>query len=507
MSDINPNSDKEHIDNIDLLNVRNFPKFLKAVNFHPFRHIPDLNVEFKHPISVIAGTNRSGKSTILMALACSHLKFNKQDITNGKIRRHTWSDLMLFTNHDKQNEDWNYSISYKLGDKNVTKKGYRKHTTKKWGGIGKKEGQFDKIDVVFVDMDRILPARNFSKEILRRAKEGLLSDISENNQETISKHISYILEESFQLKKVVHHTNKDIFKYTNSNEYSSYNTASGEDVLLKIIIDIVEAEENSLILIDEIEIGLHPKVQKRLMQVIYNIARNDSKQFIITTHSPSILSSVPDKARIFIEKQHNSNFKVISSISINAALSKMDSESYPLVDIFCEDDTACLIIKKAISDIERAGEKNFANLINVIKMGSADKTYYCFMIHKETYDKKKIKTGYACILDGDMRCLKKHNSQDLQYPPEDCLHFIYSDFAPEKFLVDEYVKANRNTTLEYHIKNSDAHCLFDKMVENSLATNKQEAFEMCWDHFITTDDGQNYLKELKNFIINVITYF
>jgi predicted ATPase len=118
-------------------------------------------------------------------------------------------------------------------------------------------------------MDRILSARNFSRATYQQAKNGALSNFT-TNQQKINSYISYILEEKFELDKVIHHIDKDIYKYANSNEYSSYNAASGEEVLSKIIIDLVNAKNESLILIDEIEIGLHPKVQRRLMQVIYS---------------------------------------------------------------------------------------------------------------------------------------------------------------------------------------------------------------------------------------------
>ena len=72
--------------------------------------------------------------------------------------------------------------------------------------------------------------------------------------------------------------------------------------MTRIIIDIVEAKEKSLILIDEIEMGLHPKIQRRLMDVIRNISRKDQKQFIITSHSSIILDSTSLYSRIFIEK-------------------------------------------------------------------------------------------------------------------------------------------------------------------------------------------------------------
>ena len=134
------------------------------------------------------------------------------------------------------------------------------------------------------------------------AKKGILEKVSEKNINTIEQYLSYILEEKFTLNSLAKINDKDVFKYKNKYEYSSFNTATGEDVLTRIIIDIVEAKEKSLILIDEIEMGLHPKIQRRLMDVIRNISRKDQKQFIITSHSSIILDSTSLYSRIFIEK-------------------------------------------------------------------------------------------------------------------------------------------------------------------------------------------------------------
>ncbi|MBK7965746.1 MAG: ATP-binding protein [Bacteroidetes bacterium] len=193
-------------------------------------------------------------------------------------------------------------LLHKFGKKEETKRGQRKAATKKWNGIGKKETQFANRQVVFLDLDRISPARNFGRAIFNKSQKALVTNISALNIPRIEKYLSYVLEESSKLNKLASHLDKDIFKYSNSNEYSSYNAATGEEVLTKILIDVIEAPDHSLILIDEIEVGLHPKIQRRLIQALYNIARNDNKQFVLTSHSPSILSSLPDKARIFIEK-------------------------------------------------------------------------------------------------------------------------------------------------------------------------------------------------------------
>lgn len=501
--EINPNSDKDFVDQIDLTDVHNFPQFLKSIKLSPFRHITDLTLNFIHPISVIAGTNRSGKSTILMALACSHFEFKKRNVHNGLLERHTWSSIMQFTSQDKQKIDWTYYITYKLGNKEVIKRGQRKATTKKWNGIGKKETQFTSRQVIFLDLDRISPARNFGRAIFNKSQKALATNISSVNIPRIENYLSYVLEESFKLNKLASHLDKDIFKYSNSNEYSSYNAATGEEVLTKIIIDIIEAPNNSLILIDEIEVGLHPKIQRRLLHALYNIARNDNKQFVLTSHSPSILSSLPDKARIFIEKISDGNFKAIPNISVNAALSKMDSISYPLVDLYCEDSEAKKIIQKAISSIQVENSlTNFSDLINIIVSGSGDKTYNFFKCHQETYPNKRIKTGYACILDGDRRILKDKSGMPI-YPQEECLHFIYSNDSPEKFLVAHYLNQYPNSTLSYHLLNSNPHCLLDKMVENSISITKDEAFEVCWNHFLTTQNGVIYFNELKSFILKM----
>lgn len=393
---INPNADKDFIDKIDLAEEKNFPKFLKTIKLAPFRHITELTINFVHPISVIAGTNRSGKSTILMALACSHFEFIKRNVQNGKLERHTWSSMMQFTSHDTQNIDWTYYITYKYGAREETKRGQRNAITKKWNGIGKKEGQFTKRQVVFLDLDRISPARTFGRTIFNRAQtaHALTSVISAKNISLIEEYLSYILEETFSLRKIADHLDKDVFKYSNRNEYSSYNAATGEEVLAKIIIDVIEAPNQALILIDEVEVGLHPKVQRRLIQVLYNIARNDDKQFIITSHSPSILSSLPDKARIFIEKFSDADFRAIPNISVNAALSKMDSVSYPLIELFCEDSEAKKIIQKAISSIQSENSLiNLTDLINIIITGRGSNTYNVFSLIKKLIHIKEFGQG------------------------------------------------------------------------------------------------------------------
>lgn len=504
MPNINPNADRNYLETLNINNENNFPLFLKSIKFEPFRHIPSLELNFIHPISVITGTNRIGKTTILMAIACSHLKFKKKSPKNGNSVRQTWSDLMKFTSHDVQNGDWNYYITYKRGNRHddPPKRGQRKQLTKKWNGIGKKESQIDR-DVVFIEIDRVLPIRNYNDVIFQKSRNSTL--VSFSNVAIIQELLSYVLEETFHLNIIKQYLDKDVLKFENAFSYSSFNSASGEDVVSRVIIDMVEAPQNSMILIDEIEIGLHPKIQRGLVDVINYIARYDHKQFVITTHSPTILSAFSKKSRIFIERTNDNTFRAIPSISVNAAFSKMDSKSYPLVDLYCEDDTSKRIILKAISDLQTQ-YNNFSDLINIIISGSANTTFQNFKVHKRTYPSKRIKTGYCCILDGDMR-IQKNSRNELLYPPEDELFFIFSNEAPEKFLVKKYLDNSSNASLTYHVDHSDPHCLFDKMIESSLCVDKDTAFELCWNAFVNSQEGIAYFNELKIFLKNMCSKF
>jgi predicted ATPase len=500
---MNINSDIDFLNKVDIEDEKTFPIFLKKLRFEKFRHIPELEMKLKSPISVISGTNRSGKSTILMAIACSHFDFKKRNSKNGKLERHTWSSLMKFTSHDVQKEDWTYHITYKTGKKVATRRGQRKKTTKKWNGIGKKESQYKMRQAIFIDLDRIVPARFYGDKIYNMSKNAALQAISAAKVIEIEKYLSYVLEENFEIKKLAEHLDKDVFKYNNSNQYSSYNAASGEEVLTRIIIDLVEAPKGSLVLIDEIEMGLHPKVQRRLVDVLRNICRNENKQFIVTTHSGTILDAVSSKSRIFIEKNPANEYRAIQNISVSAALSKMDAKSFPLIDLYCEDDEAKKIIRKGIKGVEKSYSlNNFNELINIIVSGSADKTFANFTSHKNTYSLKKVKSGFACILDGDMKTIKDSKG-NLTYEAQENLHFLYSNECPEKFLAKAYLSKHPNVNIEYYLENENPHYLFQSIIENSDLNDKDEVFNYCWKILVKSDKGKIYFKSLKKFLVEM----
>jgi predicted ATPase len=501
---INPNVSKNSVFSSDLSDQKCYPKFIEEIKFQNFRHIKDLTVSFNQPVTVVSGSNKSGKTTLLLSIACSHFDFKKRNYVNGKSERQTWSDVLKFTAHDIQSEDWTYFLSIKTGKKREIRRGQRKSTTRKWNGVGKKESQIMGVEVVYLDLDRILPARYFSSTLHKKAKIAAAASaikVSINNQIFIEDCMSYIFEEPYKISKLAVHMGEDLLGFSGENKYSSYNCASGEDVLSRILIDCIDAPKNSLILIDEIELGLHPGVQRRLMDIIFEISDREQKQFIITSHSATIIASVPDKARVFIDLINGAHSS-ISPISINAALSKMDSKSYPLLDVFCEDECAKKILEKALQKID---EKNIyglsSKLINIIISGSAEITFTNFLVRQRTYDVVSIKSGHCCILDGDMRSLKNKDKVAL-YPEQDGLFFLPGSVPPEKMLCDAYENTHKNTKLRYHIDTSNVHCLFDKMIDLNIFSTKDAAFEGVWTAFLSNAALASEFDSLVTFLVD-----
>jgi len=73
----------------------------------------------------------------------------------------------------------------------------------------------------------------------------------------------------------------------NNMEYDLLKMSSGEHQILRILVGLAaNTAKNSIVLIDEVELHLHPAWQKRLIQVLREDDSNN--QYIFTTHSPTV---------------------------------------------------------------------------------------------------------------------------------------------------------------------------------------------------------------------------
>ena len=507
---LNPNSARDYVNDYSAKSLANqvhdYPEFFMGLNLNVFRHIRNLPLTFSHPISVISGSNRSGKTTALMAIACSHFNFMRHNVNNDRLERATWNNVVRFTSQDVQGQPWAYQVKYRIGPQIHTNSGSKNATSSKWSGVAKKAGQIGHPTVghlnggrtvVFIDLNRITPSRHLSKSYFNKFRN--LPGVAFPNQAKMNEYLSYILEDNYNVTQIGTAADSRVFKFSTSSNYSSYNTASGEDVLASMIYQILEAPSGSLVLIDEIEVGLHPKIQRRLMDVLYFISKDEHKQFILTSHAYAILDSVPAESRIFIDNGA-AGFRSLAGLSTYESLTRMDCEAFPVSSVYVEDDVSKLIVNKAIAELT-AINPGFNRLLKVVVVGSANKTYNYFTVRKETHNDESNTSKPACVLDGDMK--NKTEDGHLAYPAQDGLFFFFFDVAPEKMLLEEYLINHPHAALQYHLEHSNPHCLLQKMVEEGIAVNHNNAFELCFSEYHDSIGGSNHFNQLKSFLESI----
>ena len=90
------------------------------------------------------------------------------------------------------------------------------------------------------------------------------------------------------------------YLYDGRNQYEISEMSGGERAIFPMLMDFASWNiHNSVILIDEIELHLHPPMQQALLRALPKLGTNN--QFIITTHSDYIEQLVPEAYIIRLE--------------------------------------------------------------------------------------------------------------------------------------------------------------------------------------------------------------
>lgn len=110
------------------------------------------------------------------------------------------------------------------------------------------------------------------------------------------------------------------FKTKKNVSYASLST--GEKTFQKILYLIIDyilqsKKDNFLIIIDEVELYLHPTWQKAFIRILDKLIQLFPEQnfhFILTSHSPFILSDIPSQNIIFLDQDNQGNCKVANGL-------------------------------------------------------------------------------------------------------------------------------------------------------------------------------------------------
>lgn len=486
-----------------------FVHFLTKIHVSRFRHIQNLTLEFSYPVTVIAGTNAIGKTSLLLLLACSFEKFMHFDAVKPEPtwRPHIWRDMFKFTQHETQKNDYLYALTWRIGNKVRNGEGKRLVSSNAWSGLGKSSkddrtnAKIKDRNVRLIDLDRLLPARSFSSSLLRKTTTTRSIEVHTDVRDAFC-YVLGIPRAGIELHEVGKHVNKRCYLIkSDADNYSSYGAATGEESLINLLREAIEAPEGSLILIDEVEAGFHPAIQRRLIEAIQIIAWTQKKQFILTSHSATVIDALPPKARRFIERR-DAAYLTSNEISPQAALSKMDTIGHPLVRLYCEDALAKFLITKVLQDIA-VNRSRFDSIFEIVSVGGDQAVKQNFNNHEAFFDQLRNKIGYCAVLDGDC----KGKADFSCFDENKFVHFMTLTDPPEVFLIKAYLELHPNQYLEAKLGASNHHSLFSEMVNLGLATDNNDARSTCYSAFKVSSNFVEFFSQMKEFLNLVVTHF
>lgn len=433
---------------------RNYGKYLAAIDLTYVRGIRDQRVSFDFPVTAIIDTNGGGKTTILGAAGLIYKSVPPaRFFSKGGL-------------YDNTMQDWR--IGYEIIDRSQNKNSITNRTAsfrqKKWN-----RDSLDREVLVF-GVNRTVPPSE-KKEFRRfasnsfsvpKANEVLFgSDVIDAASRVLGKDIS-----KFKELKVDASGRVTLLAATaaDSVSYSEFHFGAGESSVIRMISQIESATQNALVLIEEIENGLHPVATIRLVDYLISVSKRKSLQVIFTTHSNDALIPLPDKA-VWVASQTSIFQGKLDVASLRAISGKIEKK----VAIFVEDEFA----KIWVEAILRVNAISALDQVEIHALAGDGNAYKMSISHNAN---PAIQTHAICVLDGDSAQDPSIYNFIFKLPGEMPEAYVF-DCIMEKWdqvggrltvaLLQEFGEADKTKRIleEVRLSNMDQHVLFNQIGE------------------------------------------
>jgi energy-coupling factor transporter ATP-binding protein EcfA2 len=365
----------------------------KSVEIQVLRHIKSLTFEIPGPgVYLLSGTNGAGKTSLL---ACLH-RIGSSQAFPRHFRSSTQSQIL--DNFAKA------QITYTLNGESVTY-GY---AGERWVPRPRKNSallhNFGYPEVVYIGAtaDRITPR---PEDFLPRRLGAASAEIRDAANHIFST-------SKFDGLKVINLTrgpgNKAFLLQATpppgATYFSERNFSLGELCVLKLLRGLKDSKHGAMVLIDELELALHPKAQIQLLDYLKRFAPTKNLTVIFSTHSVSLLKSVPRKSILFLDSSAGATTAVAGCYPAYAIGNiTYGEERAPDAVIYVEDDVAAFVAEHFLQrylNEKHGGNSSQRPTVQVLPIGP----FMSVVRHLAGSDAvlpATTKTG--ALLDGDVK--------------------------------------------------------------------------------------------------------
>jgi predicted ATPase len=454
------------------LRGKKFDFFLDAINIKKFRGIQDLTISFKFPVTVLAGANACGKTTVLFACACAY------KVVGAGIKDFVPTTLfpnLLIKNNSTISDSDDATVFEYYFTHEGKKSSMRWSKGKSWNKSGGNQPERK----LYLRTLANLTSPSEVRSVLQIGQgvfniETLTSDLVAFAQRILPHKYTKVTVLKKGKKNLLVALREDV-----NGQYSEFHMSAGERSILHISKDLSNLKD-ALVLIDEIEAGLHPFTQQQIMLELQRLALRNNLQIIVTSHSPVVLDSVPVEARVFLERVENN---VIQKDPYKDVIQKaFYGQSLEKISVLCEDD---------IAESFLFGVMDFLNPKlglepDDMKIGR-DTGKNEFKQHIEAIGKFQQLDSFIFVLDGDAKDLE---GSLIKHADDKFNKTIKPLFLPGKVPEMWAWQMLKNNTEEYAeiigisitaLRNNiaDADNLFDNAADKDTSIAKNKFFSFC----------------------------
>lgn len=463
---------------------------LKEINIKKLKGLNDLELKFEKNLTALMGVNGSGKSTILHALACVYMPFEKGE-------NYVFSEFFTPT----PDANWRGSsftvVNYdeNLGEvtqKKYEKKGYR------WARYSNRPER----DVFYIGITSCIP------EIEIEKSTSFINYISKNVTEKHVKKIvtdaAYIMQKDYA-ELMLHETRKKnyIGVRTKANiNYSALSMGAGEQRVIKILQTVYNAHQYSMILIDEIDLLLHANAFRKLIEKLSDIACTKKLQIIFSTHSMEMLD-LEQYADIKYLDHKDGKILVYNTVNPDL-LYELSGKTEKPFSIYVEDYLAQSIVSKVAKDLK------MRKYINIICYGAIENAFT--VAAGKVLDGEEL-SKFLVVTDGDKYITREEKKKRLQSvlsgteqehgdKIEKALSIIVQFELPKNTPPEEYIHSmlvamdseEECVTCAKKIRNvNNSHEWIGK-IEEQMGTGKY----VYYDIMEVVAENENWLKYVEN---------
>lgn len=409
-----------------------YPK-LKSISVQGepgLRGIRELTVEFAFPVTAICGKNGSGKTTLLaLAALAFHAEKGKTAPKRGSPRHSQFPPYYTFVDFFFKGPgdpdvtgvtiEWEYDGAGIADDRLTITKG-----STKWMHYDRRPTR----PVFYVGERRILPAIEHS--VLRHHfRPGQITTRRPLRPEFCER-LAAVMGRPYERAESMYAGWHAVRVCQSGAPYSSFNMGAGEDVLIELFGTLQDCPAGSLIVVEEIELGLHPAALRILSKQLLELAKEKQLQVIVSTHSPDFIDSLPAAGRVLI-RAADGHHDVIAAPTTRFAMGDLTGRAMTELYIYCEDETARAILEEALAgDVRRR--------VSVIPIGSKSE----LLAQARSHIRTQLGHPLVVLWDGDVTDAEHQRDLDgvkklaKQHGVRFGSAYLPGVTAPEDWLVD-----------------------------------------------------------------------